>query len=261
MSAELKAICAPETPCKCCGAPAYRYGVVDFHKNCESYRNNALEISGVPIYYHRCPACQFIFTTALDHFTNEDFLRFVYNEQYLLIDPDYQRTRPEGNATLLCGLFSEVRPERILDYGGGNGVLAQLLRAAGFAQVVTFDPFVARYSARPAGRFDCVVSFEVFEHSTDPARTLADMVGFLTDSGFILLSTLFQPSDIDRQGLNWWYASPRNAHISLYTKTSLERLVQPLGFRFLSLDQSYHVVYRELPDFAQRTVRSCSSPG
>ena len=78
----------------------------------------------------------------------------------------------------------------------------------------------------------------MFEHSTDPARTLADMVGFLTESGFILLSTLFQPSDIDRQGLNWWYASPRNAHISLYTKTSLERLVQPLGFRFVLLDQS-----------------------
>jgi len=248
MSAELQAICAQQTPCKCCGAPAFPYGVVDFHKNCEIYRNNALEISGVPIYYHRCPVCRFIFTTALDHFTNEDFLRYVYNEQYLLIDPDYQGARPRGNAAILSRLFSEVRPQRILDYGGGNGVLAELLRAAGFPQVDTYDPFVPRYCAKPSGRFDCVISLEVLEHSTLPARTLADMIAFLTDSGFILLGTLLQPSDIDRQGLNWWYAGPRNAHVSLYSKASLEKLAQPLGFKFVSLGESYHVLYREIPD-------------
>ena len=89
-------ICARETPCKCCGAAASLYGLLDFNKNCEIYRNNALDIAGVPIYYHRCPECRFIFTTALDHFSKADFERYVYNEQYPLIDPDYKEARPPG---------------------------------------------------------------------------------------------------------------------------------------------------------------------
>ncbi len=73
MSSVLTPICAQQTRCKCCGSLAFRYGVVDFHKNCEIYRKNALDVSGIPIYYYRCPACGFIFTTALDQFTNDDF--------------------------------------------------------------------------------------------------------------------------------------------------------------------------------------------
>jgi SAM-dependent methyltransferase len=247
MSTGLQAICTTETPCKCCGAQAFLYGLVDFHKNCEIYRRNALAISGVPIYYHRCPACDFIFTTALDHFTTDDFLEYVYNEEYPLVDPDYRDIRPRANATLVDRLFAAARPSRVLDYGGGNGVLADSLRAAGFPHVETFDPFVESYSARPDGLFDCVVCFEVLEHSTVPAQTLADMIDFLSESGVILLSTLLQPGDIDRHGLNWWYASPRNAHVSLYSRKSLARLVEPLGFKLNSLDQSYHILYRENP--------------
>ena len=101
MSATLQAICDRQTQCKCCGSMALPYGVVDFNKNCEIYRHNALGISGVPIYYHRCPACRFIFTTAFDHFTHEDFQHHIYNNEYPLIDPDYQVARPQGNAALV----------------------------------------------------------------------------------------------------------------------------------------------------------------
>jgi 2-polyprenyl-6-hydroxyphenyl methylase/3-demethylubiquinone-9 3-methyltransferase len=244
MSNGLQAISTKETPCKCCGAPATLFGLVDFHKNCEIYRNNALEISGVPIYYHRCPVCRFIFTTALDHFSQEDFVQFVYNDEYALIDPDYQEVRPRGNATLVGRLLPEAKLARILDYGGGNGRLATLLGEAGYSSVETYDPFVPRFASKPAGLFDCVISFETLEHSTDPARTLADIIAFLTDTGIILLSTLLQPADIDLQGLSWWYAAPRNAHVSLYSYSSLEKLVERSGFQLHSLDQSYHVLYR-----------------
>ena len=254
MSAGLHAICPKETPCKCCGTTASLYGLLDFHKNCEIYRNNALELSGVPIYYHRCPACRFIFTTALDHFTKEDFERFVYNDEYPLIDPDYQEVRPRGNATLVARLFSEAKPARILDYGGGNGSLATLLHGAGFQHVQTYDPFVPRFSEKPAGLFDCVICFEVLEHSTDPSRTLKHMVDFLTDTGIMLISTLLQPGDIDSQGLSWWYAAPRNAHISLYSDASLEKLVERLGFQLHSLDQSYHVLFRESSNLVGHTL-------
>jgi SAM-dependent methyltransferase len=244
MVSSLQPICARETPCKCCGAPAALYGLIDFNKNCEIYRKNALGISGVPIYYHRCPECRFIFTTALDHFSKVDFERHVYNDQYPLIDPDYQDARPRHNATLVTRLLSQAKPTRILDYGGGNGMLAALLLEAGFSEVKTYDPFVPRFAEKPDGLFDCVICFEVLEHSTDPSRTVKDITEMLTDTGIILLGTLLQPGDIDSHGLAWWYAAPRNAHVSLYSAASLEELARSAGFQVHSLDQSYHVLYR-----------------
>jgi SAM-dependent methyltransferase len=255
MNAGMQAICAKQAPCKCCRAAALPYGVVDFHKNCEICRRKVLDISGVPIYYYRCPVCGFIFTTAFDHFTKDDFLRHIYNEEYLLVDPDYLDVRPRANAAVLCNLFSDAKPRRILDYGGGNGVLADLLHAAGFPQAETYDPFVARHAVRPTDRFDCVVSFEVVEHTTEPARVFAEMNEFLTESGLVLFSTLLQPADIEHQGLNWWYAAPRNGHVSLYSRASLVQVVQPFGFRLGSFNDGFHVLFRAIPDFAQHFIK------
>jgi 2-polyprenyl-6-hydroxyphenyl methylase/3-demethylubiquinone-9 3-methyltransferase len=228
---------------------------VDFHKNCEEHRRKVLDPSGIPIYYYRCSECGFIFTTAFDHFTTEDFRRHIYNEDYPLVDPDYQEGRPRNNASFLRGLFAASRPRRVLDYGGGNGLLAELLRAAGFAQVDTYDPFVPRYSARPSDRYDCIVSFEVVEHSTDPVRTFAEMNDLLADPGLILFSTALQPADIDRQGLSWWYAAPRNGHVSLYSRASLAALARPHQFTLGSYKENSHVLFRDIPDFAKSLIR------
>jgi 2-polyprenyl-6-hydroxyphenyl methylase/3-demethylubiquinone-9 3-methyltransferase len=259
MTPRLQPVCARYAQCKCCGALAVPYGVVDFHKNCEDRRRRVLDLSGVPIYYHRCPACRFIFTTAFDRFTNAELLDHIYNEEYLLVDPDYRESRARGNADMLCRMFSIARPSSILDYGGGNGVLAEALHAAGFADVETYDPFVPRYATRPSRRFDCVVCFEVVEHATDPASVFADMDDLLTYSGLIIFSTLLQPPDIDQAGLSWWYAAPRNGHVSLFSRPGLELLVRRFGFQFGSFDQNLHALFREVPDFAEHFIRPAPS--
>lgn len=251
MEMRLQPVCAGRETCKCCGADAPPFGVVDFHKNCEIVRRKVLGVSGVPIYYHRCPECGFLFTTAFDHFTTDDFRRHIYNDEYVLVDPDYRADRARGNAELAIELFRPARPDRLLDYGGGNGTLAAHLRAAGFPDVETFDPFVPEHAERPDGRFDCVVCFEVVEHSTDPERTFADMCDFLDEPGLILFSTLLQPPDIESQGLNWWYAGPRNGHVSLFSPASLRSIVEPLGYGLASFNQNLHVMFREVPDFAR----------
>jgi len=256
VGAELQAVCEKHAICKCCGAVAFAYGVVDFHKNCELYRGRSvLGISGVPIYYHRCPVCQFIFTTAFDHFTKDDFLQHIYNGDYLLVDPDYQEARPKANAAWLCNVFSQGKPRQLLDYGGGSGVLAESLRASGFADTMTYDPFVPRHSTRPSRRFACIVSFEFLEHTTHPTMTIADMNECLADPGLIIFSTLVQPADIDAQGLNWWYAGPRNGHVSLYSKMSLAVLGQRHGFALGSFSDSMHVFFRAVPDFARHFIK------
>jgi 2-polyprenyl-6-hydroxyphenyl methylase/3-demethylubiquinone-9 3-methyltransferase len=229
--------------------------VVDFHKNCESRRRQVLSLSGVPIYYYRCPLCRFLFTTAFDHFSREDFNEHIYNADYVLIDPDYLDARPRANANGLTRLFGASRPARVLDYGGGNGRLGECLTAAGF-DVDIYDPLVDRFVHRPTGRYECILCLEVAEHSTRPAELFHDVNDLLSVNGIILLSTLLQPADIEQQGVNWWYLGPRNGHVSLFSRESLLKLVEPLGFHLASRDEGWHVLYREIPSFARHFIRS-----
>jgi SAM-dependent methyltransferase len=255
MNCALEAVCEKEAACKCCGTAAFMYGVVDFNKSCEERRGTVLYPAGVPIYYYRCPTCGFLFTTALDHFSQDDFLEYIYNDDYKVVDPDYGKVRPANNLVMLLNLFPEIRPKRILDYGGGNGELAGLLREAGFAHVESYDPFVPDYSERPSGKFDCVLSFEVVEHSTDPVGVFSDMNEFLEESGLILFSTVLQPKDLNDFGLRWWYAGPRNGHVSLHTLVSLNKIASRFGFHLGSFNETTHVMFREVPEFARRFIR------
>jgi len=254
MNPSFQAITPGKTTCKCCGSQSPLFGVIDFHKSCPAWLK-VFEISGIPVYYYRCPECGFIFTTAFDHFTMEDFRRHIYNSDYLLVDPEYQEVRPRDNAAFIAKVFRYLKPERILDDGCGAGQLGEMLRAAGFSQVDGYDPFVPGHDVRPPHRYDFIVCFEVLEHSTDPARTLGEINDLLTENGLILFSTLLQPPDIEQQGLNWWYALPRQGHVSLYSRASLLKLAQPFGFHFGSYDNDVHVLFRTIPDCAKHIIK------
>jgi len=225
--------------------------VVDFNKNCEVRRASPLPMSGIPIFYHRCTRCGFIFTVAFDGFTDPQFLEVIYNQQYALVDPEYAELRPRGNAEFIKSQLSRDKSISMLDYGGGNGRLASLLRAEGFEKVDTYDPFVKEFSARPAERYDCIVCFEVMEHSNRPRQTFAEVNSLMKEGGLLLFSTLLQPPDINTAGVAWWYLAPRNGHVSLYTEAALASLFRPLGLNFGSFTSNLHIAFRQLPAFAK----------
>jgi SAM-dependent methyltransferase len=243
-----------ESPCKCCGTPSPLAGSVDFHRNCEQGNGRqVLKPSGIPIHYHRCPACGFIFTNAMDHFTTRDFCRWIYNDEYALVDPEYARDRPEEGAKFVARLLGENKSLSLLDYGSGSGLMSQLLRGMGFKDVQCFDPFVQEAALRPAAQqqFDCILCFEVIEHSTDPRRLLGDIVSMLRPGGVVLCSTLVQPENIGQIGLEWWYVAPRNGHVSLFSRQALMLLADSFGLRVASFNAAFHVmVGARIPQYA-----------
>jgi 2-polyprenyl-6-hydroxyphenyl methylase/3-demethylubiquinone-9 3-methyltransferase len=204
--------------------------------------------------YYRCGACGFIFTTAFDQFTHEDFAKWIYNEQYALVDPDYAGARAEGNAQFISHLLGgdpANKSLRILDYGGGSGRLSELLRNAGYADTSCYDPFVPASSQRPEGQFDLILCFEVLEHSTDPKKAVSDILSMLREPAAIaVFSTLFQPPEIDQLRVGWWYIAPRNGHVSLFSRASMRALARALKFKFGSFTDGMHVLYRNPPAFA-----------
>jgi 2-polyprenyl-6-hydroxyphenyl methylase/3-demethylubiquinone-9 3-methyltransferase len=244
----LKTASLEPVPCKICGAPAHPFGAVDFNKSCDEPRAEKLPPLGIPVPFRRCANCGFLFTECFDDWADHDFKQFIYNDDYIKLDPDYVDRRPRLNANMLCTQFQADRAVlRMLDYGSGNGLLSRCLREAGFTTVESFDPFTPTFSHRPVGRFDVVTCFETMEHLTDPLAKIDDMVGLLSEIGVVIFSTLVQPADFESIGLSWWYVGPRNGHVSLFTREALAIAWRRHGFTVVSFNENTHLAFRNSP--------------
>lgn len=251
---------APETcPCKICGKVSPLYGAVDFNRHCGVGRVSLPE-SGMPIRYHRCPSCGFLFTAALDTWGPDEFRDEIYNNEYILVDPDYAEARPAANAAFLAELFSPARESlTVLDYGGGSGRLADALVRNGFLAAETYDPLNPRFAELPGRRFPIVACFETLEHVPDPSQEIARIAGCVAEEGIVVFSTLVQPEDFDRIGLAWWYLAPRNGHISLFTRKALAHVWWQQRFHVISLSDNLHFAFRTIPRFALHSLAACAS--
>ena len=239
------------TTCKCCDAPAALFDVCDFAKNCHDKGIPPDGLSGIPIYYYRCGQCGFLFTTQFDDFSKEDFLEQIYNDDYLRVDPDFVELRPKNTAKIINSLFGQYKEDlRILDYGGGNGLVEKLLKEAGFPNVETYDPYYPGNDKRPTGTFQLVFSVEVVEHSTTPMDTFQDMHSFLDpDESLLLFTTLIQPKEILQARSNWWYVGPRNGHCSIHTMKSLAICLHKLGLKYANQSPDLHLAFAQVPKF------------
>ncbi len=256
----LKRASPAPAPCKICGAPAPLYGVVDFHRSCDIPDGKRLPLSSLPVYYRRCVACGFLFTDAFDDWSDTEFKTHIYNDGYLALDPDYVAKRPRSNADVIERLFGAHKAQiRVLDYGGGNDVLCSALRSAGYPVAVTYDPFTAEYACRPEGTFDLVTCFETLEHMPDPLAGIAAMLASLAEPGLVLFSTLLQPPDFDRTGVNWWYVGPRNGHVSLFSRNALALAWRRHGYQTASFNDNLHLAFRTLPEFARHLLKDMPS--
>jgi hypothetical protein len=256
MIARLRPAAAAAIPCKICGEPAAICGAVDFHKSCEELRGFRLPPAGVPISYRRCANCGFLFTDAFDDWSEAQFREHIYNDGYAAVDPDYRVARPRANAELVNRLWGQYKEQlRVLDYGGGNGVLCAALRSAGYPVAVSYDPFVPEYARRPEGKYNLVTCFETFEHMSNPLAGIASILESVDEPGFVMFSTLLQPMEFNKIGLAWWYVGPRNGHISIYSLKALKLAWQHHGYQLSSFNHNIHFAYRVLPEFAQSIAR------
>lgn len=226
------------TPCKVCKSPAHLYGVCDFNKNCEERYNVFLPLSGLPVYYHQCEDCGLIFTTYCDDWSYDKYAEYIYNSEYIIVDPEWEYDRPRQNAALVNSLFS---PRSTIDYGGGNGEFAKALVAQHkWDSVVSYDPFFGENKG--LSRADLVTCFEVFEHTANPHTLLDNCKSLLNDDGTLYFSTLamdFLPHRAMDAACNASYISPRNGHITIFTTTALKVLFNMHGMSLASTDNRF----------------------
>jgi hypothetical protein len=249
---------AEERPCKICGGRAPLFGAIDFNKSCDAIPELRLPPSGHLIPYNRCLQCGFVFTSSFDAWSHETFARWIYNDEYYAkFDPEYEVKRPNANAGFLLNLFASAKADlTVLDYGGGNGSLGAQLAAKGFRSAVTYDPFTPAHASLPEAKYNVVCCFEVLEHTPDPLGAIEQISTRLADPGIVVLSTVIQPADFEQRGLFWWYVGPRNGHVSIFSRHSLQAAWGRFGFTVGSFNDGCHVAFRQLPDFAKHLLRS-----
>lgn len=175
-----------------------------------------------------------MFTDYFDQFSGSDFAHYVYNEEYRnAIDPEWVSIRPQRNVREVLTFLGWRKSTLVgLDYGGGNGLTAKLLREHGLVYD-TYDPYGAKNLRKEnEGRYNFCSSFEVFEHTTDPVGTFREIVNLCnSDRLIIYVGTAVNNGNATKESrLLWNYASPRNGHISLHSRESLNRVAEMFGF-------------------------------
>ena len=217
--------------CKICEGDTKVWGYTDFNKTCNDHPE--FRWIGIPVAYHKCEQCGLIATNYFDGWVSEMFAEEIYNEDYILVDPDYIIRRPESNAQFISNMVS--KDKTILDYGGGNGKTAEILRSLGY-KATFWD--VHSGLEKPQGKFDVVVSIEVFEHTLDPIETLTEALSFMKDDGELLFTTLVNDNLKFREMP--WYLAPRNGHILMHSSQSLEELGAKCGVVVTHYNESLH---------------------
>jgi len=238
--------------CPVCGSPCNLLDQVDFNRSCGVAGSKPLDPSGIAISYFLCCGCQFCFAPEFAGWRLEEFEDRIYNDDYVSVDPGYLETRPRQSARSLMSLFDQYGTEiRHLDYGGGNGLTSELLREANW-QSISYDPFVDReFSLDTIGRFDLITAIEVFEHVPDVCALVRDLSSLLASRGIVLFTTLLSDGHIsDGRQIDWWYAAPRNGHISLFSKKSLTILGAKAGLNFGSFSDGLHAYWTHVPTWA-----------
>lgn len=122
----------------------------------------------------------------------------------------------------------------VLDFGGGDGLHARLLRDHGlnaFVEDAHARPGYAQgfTTAEPPGPDfvtpDLVTSFEVMEHFANPAQDLAMIFG--RGAKAILAST----TRWHGEGADWWYLTPATGqHIFFYSDAAIAFIAQRFGY-------------------------------
>lgn len=244
--------------CPICGGASYLYDVVDFNKCCEELRGTFLPLSGRPIYYALCESCGFLFAPQFADWSVADFERDIYNADYCVVDPDYEGARGKNFANILISLFDESRHSiRHLDYGGGKGSLSSSLIEKGWNST-SYDPFSDKdIAVSSLGKFDLITAIEVFEHVPNIDNLMHDLRMLMSESSVLFFATLLSDGNITKNGrLHWWYASPRNGHVSLFSDSSLMRLAQRHGFSFGSFSNNLHAFFSNIPSWASHILNS-----
>ncbi len=201
--------------------------------------------------YFQCPECRIIKPE------NPTWLPESYTSAIAETDVGLV-SRNLRNRDLLGAILTRLhrRGCRILDVGGGYGLLCRLMRDRGWdcytSDVYCENLFAKAYEPPEGFQASTLLAFEVFEHIDDPLTFVRDKIREYGAKVFVF-STLTHHWDVPPQ--DWWYYTfETGQHISIYTRKSLQRLAAEIGWHYLQLSEEMHVFTKDKPSALSRLL-------
>ena len=186
-------------------------------------------------------------------FAESDWLDEAYSKAISDLDTGLlERSVDISNVLTPFLFFSKFRTEPILDFGGGIGVLARMMRDRGF-RTSSRDPLAESVFSMPLENnihSPAITMIEVLEHLTEPMTLLRELS---SQSSLIFISTLVIPSGgIDK---DWWYLLPDTGqHIFFPSPDCFGAIAKQLGWCYFGNGKNLHVLSAERLNVFQKLV-------
>jgi hypothetical protein len=194
----------------------------------------------VPVRYLRCNDCGSVVLP------NPTWLDEAYSHAISPLDVGLlERCVQLANITTAVVLAQGLGKGKFLDFAGGYGTLTRLMRDRGFDYRHN-DPlceniFALGFGAEVTERHDLVTGFEVLEHLSDPAATLAEVA---QSTDLLLMTTCVLPTPVPRPGTWDYYAEESGQHVTFYSVAGLRALGERLGMQLTTSGRTVHLFHR-----------------
>jgi hypothetical protein len=196
---------------------------------------------------YRCGCCNCAF------FAEPAWLDEAYSKVISDLDTGLlERSVDISNVLTPFLFFSKFRRETVLDFGGGIGVLARMMRDRGF-RTSSHDPLAESVFSIPTEQnvhSRVTTMIEVLEHLTDPLGTLQNLS---SQSSLFFISTLAVPPE----GIapDWWYLLPDTGqHIFFPSSKTFEIIAKQLGWQYFGNGKNLHVLSADRLNRLQRLI-------
>lgn len=151
---------------------------------------------------------------------------------------------------ILDKLFLEFDEFIGIDYGGGQGIFVRMMRDIGYhfyRQDLYAENLFAKYfditDLPKDTHFTVLTAFEVFEHLLNPIEEIKKMLNY---ADILLFSTELQPTNEITELEKWWYFVPETGqHISLFNKSTLEKIAEILKVNLYTDSHSLHILSKK----------------
>ena len=216
--------------CKVCSNPA-------------KFFSKAVILSKYEIVYYICPVCGFI-QTEEPYWISEAYSCSSVAEDVGLISRNLNLANISKS---IISIFFD-KNGTFLDYGGGYGIFARLMRDKGF-KFYRYDKYCENIFAinfdihdDDAAKIELLTAFEVFEHFANPVDELDNLLKY---SPNILFTTELIPASLPKPGEWRYYGLNHGQHISFHTLRSLGGIARKQGLNFYTDGNFIHLFSRK----------------